>query len=149
MIPNTLPQSLVDNPRLDQWIAFAANRTVALKTGKVELGQGILTALRQIAAEELDLASDRLTIQPGDTELAPHEGFTAGSLSVEIGGGAVRLVCAEVRARLLAEAARQLNVEPEQLSLRDGVFLQGDRPTGLDYWSVAGGVDLAVAATDQ
>jgi nicotinate dehydrogenase subunit B len=147
MIPNTLPQSLVDNPRLDQWIAFAANRTVALKTGKVELGQGILTALRQIAAEELDLASDRLTIQPGDTELAPHEGFTAGSLSVEIGGGAVRLVCAEVRARLLAEAARQLNVEPEQLSLRDGVFLQGDRPTGLDYWSVAGGVDLAVAAT--
>ena len=99
MIRNTLPQSLVDNPRPEQWIAFEPDRTVTLKTGKVEIGQGILTALRQIAAEELDLEPHQLKVLSGDTEMSPGEAYTAGSLSVEIGGGAVRLVCAEVRAR--------------------------------------------------
>jgi hypothetical protein len=50
-----LPQFIVDNPRLLDWFAFASPGSVILKTGKVEIGQGILTALRQIAAEELDL----------------------------------------------------------------------------------------------
>ena len=95
-----LPRSLADNPRLDRWIGFEPGRTVRLATGKVELGQGVLTALVQIAAEELDVEPSRVRIVSGDTEHAPDEGYTTGSLSIERSGGSIRLVCAEVRAAL-------------------------------------------------
>ncbi|MGA0598468.1 molybdopterin cofactor-binding domain-containing protein [Enterovirga sp. CN4-39] len=147
MIRNALPQSLVDNPRLDQWLAFEPDRTVTLKTGKVEIGQGILTALRQIAAEELDLEPRQIKVVSGDTELSPAEGFTAGSLSVEIGGGAIRLVCAEVHARLLESAASRLGTEPEELAVEAGEIRRAGQPTGLDYWSLAGSIDLTATAT--
>jgi CO/xanthine dehydrogenase Mo-binding subunit len=147
MIRNTLPQSLVDNPRLDQWIAFEPDRTVTLKTGKVEIGQGILTALRQIAAEELDLQPPQLKLLSGDTELTPAEAFTAGSLSVEIGGGAVRLVCAEVRARMLESAAAKLGTDAAELAVEAGEITRAGTSTGLDYWSLAGTIDLSAQAT--
>ena len=147
MIRNALPQSLVDNPRLEQWIAFEPDRTVALKTGKVEIGQGILTALRQIAAEELDLAPRQLKVISGDTELSPAEAFTAGSLSVEVGGGAIRLVCAEIRARMLESAAARLGTDPDNLAVEEGEVRRGGEATGLDYWSLAGSIDLSAEAT--
>ena len=105
MIRNTLPQSLIDHPRLDQWIAFDRGGTVRLMTGKVEIGQGILTALAQIAAEELDVAPERLRLVSGETGRTPNEGYTAGSLSTEVSGSSIRLVCADVRARFLDVAA--------------------------------------------
>src|SRR5207237_1743942 len=104
-----LPRSLADNPRLDRWIGFEAGRTVRLATGKVELGQGVLTALVQIAAEELDVEPSRVRIVSGDTEHAPNEGYTTGSLSIEISGGSIRLVCAEVRRLFVEKLAADLN----------------------------------------
>ena len=67
MSDHGLPQSLIDNPRLDRWVAFEAEGRVRIATGKVEIGQGILTALTQIAAEELDVAPERVRIVSGDT----------------------------------------------------------------------------------
>ena len=67
MIANTLPQSLIDNPILSQWIGFENGGRVRIATGKVEIGQGILTALVQIAAEELDVEPQRLRIVSGET----------------------------------------------------------------------------------
>ena len=66
MISNTLPQSLIDNPLLSQWIAFEQKGRVRVGSGKVEIGQGILTALTQIAAEELDAAAgaDQSRLRP-------------------------------------------------------------------------------------
>ena len=84
MIRNTLPQSLTENPRLDRWIGFESGGTVRIATGKVEIGQGVLTALAQIAAEELDVAPGRLRLVSGDTDRSPSEGYTAGSLSIEV-----------------------------------------------------------------
>lgn len=147
MIPNALPASLLDNPRLDQWVAFPAPGHVSVRTGKVELGQGVLTALLQIAAEELDVAPERVTMVSGDTACTPNEGFTAGSLSIQVGGAALRLVAAEVRALLLEEAARQLHCETARLAVADGVILKDGAPSGLDYWRLAPGLDLARAAT--
>src|SRR5262249_2656543 len=89
-----LPASLVDNPRLAQWIAFQEGNVI-LRTGKVEIGQGVLTALAQIAADELDVALTRLRIVSGETPETPSEGFTSGSNSIVHSGSAVRLVCAE------------------------------------------------------
>ena len=94
----SLPGMLRDNPRLEQWVRFDTPGRVTVSTGRVEIGQGVLTAMRQIAAEELDIPPDRILLQTGDTELTPNEGYTAGSQSIQFGGVALRQACAEVRA---------------------------------------------------
>ena len=143
MSERVLPTSLRDNPRAEQWIGFEPDGRVRLSTGKVELGQGILTALAQIAAEELDVAPERFRVVSGDTDAAPEEGFTAGSQSIEASGGAIRLVAAEVRTRFLEAAALRLNCAPDALRVEDGAILQDGAATALDYWSLAPMVDLA------
>ncbi|MBA4789832.1 MAG: xanthine dehydrogenase family protein molybdopterin-binding subunit [Rhizobiales bacterium] len=147
MIPNTLPGSLADNPRLEQWIGFPDTGRVAVRTGKVELGQGILTAMTQIAAEELDVDLGRVDLASGDTDATPNEGFTAGSLSVQVGGAALRLVCAEVRSLMLEAAAGRLQCPLESLAVEDGRLLRDGEATGLDYWALSGDLDLTRAAT--
>ena len=141
-----LPKSLADNRRLDRWLSFGDGR-VHVRVGKVEIGQGIATALAQIAAEELDVALSRLTWLAGDTARAPDEGSTSSSLSIEVGGAALRLVCAEVRALFLAEAARVLNAAPEELAIADGAILRDGVATGQDYWTLGPRVDLAREAS--
>ncbi|MEP9377330.1 molybdopterin cofactor-binding domain-containing protein [Aquabacter sp. CN5-332] len=147
MIPNALPLSLTDNPRLNQWVAFPEVGTVAVRTGKVELGQGLLTALMQIAAEELDVDISRIRLTSGDTDVSPDEGYTAGSRSVELSGGAIRLVCAEVRALILEAAAEQLGCDVADLAMEDGRVTREGAPTNLDYWMLAPHVDLGRQAT--
>src|ERR1700679_3637521 len=117
-----LPGALVDNPRLDRWVAFPSPGRVVVRTGKVEIGQGVLTALRQIAAEELDVSPERITMQSGDTELTPNEGYTSGSLSIQFGGVALRIACAEIRLLILEHAAATLGVPLEDLLIRDGTI---------------------------
>jgi CO/xanthine dehydrogenase Mo-binding subunit/aerobic-type carbon monoxide dehydrogenase small subunit (CoxS/CutS family) len=142
-----LPQALVDNPRLDRWIAFEEGGRVRLATGKVEIGQGVVTALAQIAAEELDVAPERLRVVSGETPQSPSEGFTSGSNSVVLSGSAIRLVCAEVRALFVACLAEKLACAPGEIAVEDGRFLRAGQETGHDYWSLGAEVDLARAAT--
>ena len=142
MIANTLPQSLIDNPILSQWIGFENEGRVRIATGKVEIGQGILTALVQIAAEELDVEPQRLHIVSGETDVSPAEGFTSGSYSVAVGGASMRLVCAEVRALFLDCLADRLGCKSAELSVADGKFLRAGRDTGRDYWSMASEIVL-------
>jgi nicotinate dehydrogenase subunit B len=146
-LSNALPSVLADNPRLDRWLNFATPGRVELATGRVELGQGVLTAMTQIAAEELDVAFERITIRSGDTDETPNEGYTAGSQSMQAGGIALRAACAEVRALLLEEAARRLGCAAAEFSVRDGHVLRNGTPTQLDYWSLAQSVSLAREAT--
>ena len=96
-----LPGSLQTNRLLSAWLAINADGTATVFTGKVELGQGILTVLAQIAAEELDLPLARVKMISGDTGRTPNEGQTAGSQSVEFSGTALRLAGAEVRSILI------------------------------------------------
>jgi CO/xanthine dehydrogenase Mo-binding subunit len=140
---DTLPPSIQNNRRMERWLRFEPNRTVRLAVGKVELGQGNVTALAQIAADELDVAPDRISVLAGDTEEAPDEGQTTGSQSIEVSGRSVRLVSAELRARVLDRLARRLNCAPAELSVEDGVFRRGDAPTGHDYWNFATEEDFA------
>jgi nicotinate dehydrogenase subunit B len=142
-----LPGPLADNPRLDRWVAFPAPGKVVINTGRVEIGQGVLTAMAQIAADELDVAMARITIRSGDTELTPNEGYTAGSQSIQAGGVAMRQACADVRALFLAQAALVIGCPASELSVRDGSILRNGQSTGQDYWTLAGAVNLAVAAT--
>jgi CO/xanthine dehydrogenase Mo-binding subunit len=141
-----LPGPLNDNPRLDRWVAFPAPGKITINTGRVELGQGVLTAMAQIAADELDVAMPRIAIHSGDTERAPNEGYTAGSQSIQFGGVAMRQACADVRGLFLDQAAKIIGCPAGELSIRDGSILRNGASTGQDYWTLAGGVDLAVKA---
>jgi CO/xanthine dehydrogenase Mo-binding subunit len=71
-----LPGSLQRNRRLDQWLRFAEPGRVDVFSGKVELGQGILTALAQIVAEELDLRIDQVRMHAAGTHTSPDESVT-------------------------------------------------------------------------
>ncbi len=144
--PPRLPGSLQTNRRLDAWLRINSDGTATVFTGKVELGQGILTALRQIAAEELDLPLDRIAMISGDTARTPNEGQTAGSQSVENSGTALRMAGAEARAILLDLAAKRLGVAAEALSVADGVISAPDgRKVG--YGELAAEADLKREAT--
>ena len=142
-----LPNSLLDNPLLGTWIGFEETGRVRLATGKVEIGQGVLTALAQIAAEELDVSPARLRIVSGETPTSPREGFTSGSNSIAVSGSSIRLVCAEVRALFLRYVADRLACPIGALTIDDGRFLRAGRHIGQDYWSIAGEIDLARSAT--
>jgi nicotinate dehydrogenase subunit B len=142
-----LPASLVENPRLDRWIRFLPDKTVRVHTGKVEMGQGILTAINQIAADELDLPLARVSVLSGSTTDGPDEVYTTSSLSVDVSGGSVRLVCAEVRAKALERAALRLNCSRDELTVVEGRFHQNGQPTDQDYWSVANEIDLTQNVT--
>src|ERR1700739_2296890 len=110
---------------------------VVLKTGKVELGQGILLALRQIAAEELDLTVDAVVTVSGDTSASPDEGGTVGSMSVETSGREVRDAAAELRSELFNAAARKLGVSASEITAEDGqIFVAGTRSKET-FWSLA------------
>ena len=142
-----LPGPLDANPELDRWVGFPAPGKVTVLTGRVELGQGVLTAMAQIAADELDVAIERITIRSGDTEKAPNEGYTAGSQSIQFGGVAMRQACADVRALFLDQAAKVLGCKANDLSIRDGSIYRNGTSTGQDYWTLAGAVDLTTKAT--
>jgi nicotinate dehydrogenase subunit B len=142
-----LPGPLNDNPGLDRWVSFSSQGRVTVCTGRVEFGQGVLTAMAQIAAEELDVAMERVTVCSGDTELTPNEGYTAGSLSMQAGGVALRQACAEVRALFLVQAAKVLGCKATELSIHDGSINRNGASTGQDYWTLAGAVDLSVKAS--
>ena len=146
--PAPLPPLLADNPRLGRWVGFAEPGRVRVATGRVEIGQGVLTAMRQIAAEELDVALDRVALLSGDTELTPNEGYTAGSQSIQFGGVALRLACAEVRALFLARRRRCWAVRGRSLG-RGRRRHPSRQPTGQDYWSLAAAVDLGRHASGR
>jgi nicotinate dehydrogenase subunit B len=144
--PAALPGSLNTNRRLDAWLRIDPNGTVTILTGKIELGQGIGTALTQIAADELDVDLKRIDIVYGDTARTPNEGQTAGSLSVEQSGSALRFACAEARGILLAAAAAKLGVSAADLTVSDGTITA---PSGARtaYWELSADSHLDGEAT--
>jgi CO/xanthine dehydrogenase Mo-binding subunit len=130
----TLPGSLASNPRLSQWLRILPEGRILLKTGKVEIGQGILTALKQIAADELDVAIERLEIMPATTEDSPKEGATSGSRSIQHSGVAIRHASACARAIHVSICAQRTGVSPERIEVVNGEFIGPDGSLG-SYWA--------------
>jgi CO/xanthine dehydrogenase Mo-binding subunit len=137
----SLPVSLVANPRLSSWVRFTGEGRVAILPGKVEIGQGIVTALAQIAADELDVDISRVDMIRASTATSPNEGVTSGSLSIQQSGRALRHVCAEVRQRLLVAASERLGVDTSLLDVDDGT-ISGPGNVRTSYWELAGDVSL-------
>ena len=133
-----LPGDLAATPVLGRWLEFGADGVVTIATGKVEYGQGVWTALAQIAAEELDVRLARVRVAPVSTATSPDEGTTSGSKSIEDSGTALRQACAQARRALLAAAAGRLGADPAALGVRDGEVVTSAGGTGLSYWSLGG-----------
>ncbi|WJR76398.1 molybdopterin cofactor-binding domain-containing protein [Bradyrhizobium sp. NP1] len=143
-----LPVSLAANPRLSSWLRFSTEGEVTLSPGKVEIGQGIVTALAQIAADELDVDLARIRLVRASTAGSPNEGVTSGSLSIQQSGRAIRQACAEVRRLFVNAAAERLGVPPDALDVKDGT-ISGPGNVQTSYWELADAVSLDRDASMQ
>ena len=141
-----LPGDLKDTPMLSAWLRVNANQTVTLMIGKVELGQGNVTAVAQVCADELAIDMARLNIISGDTELVPNEGVTAGSQSMPNCAAAVQQASAEVREILLGLAATKLGQPVDGMKIEDGTITAANGKS-VSYWKLLTGKELERDAT--
>src|ERR1019366_9288585 len=98
-------------------------------------------------AEELALPLSRIRVVSGDTRCCPNESYTAGSMSIEIGGTSLRMACAEARAAIVREAAKILAADAARITVTDGKILLDGADSGLDYWKVAPALDWSMPVT--
>jgi nicotinate dehydrogenase subunit B len=124
------------NEFIDTWVRIESGGKVVISVGKVEFGQGIRTALAQIAAEELDVDFSRIQMAEVDTSYSPDEFYTFSAISIQQSGGRVQKACAQARQILMQLAADELAVETSGLSVSDGVILDKDQATTVNYWSL-------------
>jgi nicotinate dehydrogenase subunit B len=122
------------------FIAIDAQGLVTIYSGKVELGTGVLTAITQIAAEELSVPLSRVTIIQGDTHLTPDQGPTFASLSIQSGGMQIRRAAATAREILRARAADRLHVAKELLTVEGGLIAPKSGGEGLSYAQLVAGL---------
>jgi nicotinate dehydrogenase subunit B len=111
------PESL---DQVDSFLAIGDDGSVTIYSGKVDLGTGVQTAIAQIAAEELDVPYDRVTVVQGDTYLTPDQGITYGSLTIQSGGVQIRQAAATARQALVERAAQRLGVAAGDLTTSNG-----------------------------
>ncbi|MBP2234419.1 CO/xanthine dehydrogenase Mo-binding subunit [Sinorhizobium kostiense] len=143
-----LPGSLSEYPFLDAWIRIDSDDTITVFTGKAELGQGIRTALTQVAAEQLKVDFPRIKLLTADTAQTPNEGYTAASHSMEKSGTAILHAAAYLRRTIIGLAAEELGVAADNLKVEDGIVVSsaGERRS---YGQLVSGRSLHVTVNDQ
>lgn len=144
--PCTTPRA----DRLESWVRLTRAGRFEVLTGKVELGQGIRTALGQIAAGQLGVAVEQVSVCSAATGQAPDEMYTAGSMSIENSGTAIARAAVALRRELLARAAGRLGVDIAELTLADDrVTATSGRVIHLSELAAAGPVVGAITDADQ
>jgi CO/xanthine dehydrogenase Mo-binding subunit len=140
------PARGVDKTRTESFVALAGDGSATIYVGKVDLGNGSRTALSQLAADELDLPFDRITLVMGDTALTPDQWLTGASTTIGQGGLELRRACATARAALLARGAERLGVAAEDATCRDGaVFVKAEPARRVAYGELVAAGPLALA----
>ncbi len=138
----TLPANIISNPLLSQWFRLDYLPKITVCSGKVEIGQGIQTALQQIAADELGLDLDQINWIAGDTILSPDEWYTAGSLSIENGGAALKAALGFARFLATQAAAKHLDVPFETVQVSSGIFTSSQSKESFTYAQIAQDIDI-------
>jgi len=136
--------SLIKQPNLDQWLVISSDGRVIVRSGKVDIGQRISTALAAIAAEELDVTLDRIDMATVETGVSPDEGVTSGSNSMQDSGQAIRLAGATARQHMIDKAAAQLEVDPASLEVSDGLIRSRETNRSITYWDLQGNVPFDI-----
>ena len=137
--------SLERHPQLDSWIEVGTDGRILLRTGKVDIGQRISTALAVIAAEELDVDPSMIDVVRTETGRDPDEGITSGSYSMEQSGNALRHAAATARQHLAARAAAALGVDQADLEIDEGVIRARDTNRSISYAELQGGEPFGIA----
>lgn len=134
-----LPKT-VDASEVDGFIAINADSSVTIFCGKVDLGQGLRIAIRQMAAEELGVDVDRIAMVEGDTALTPDQGPTAGSSGVMRGGVQIRQAAATARDALIRLATERTGRVAGELEAVNGEVRPkaGEQGSALASWSATG-----------
>ena len=114
---------------IDSWLTISPDNRVTIFCGKVDLGTGARTALTQLAADELDVAFERIEMVMGDTATTPDQWLTAGNLTIFQGGSELRRAAACARLALVDRAAQRLGVPASELTVEDGVVRVKASPT--------------------
>ncbi len=113
-------------------------------TGKIEMGQGVVTSLAQMLADELEVSLDSVDMVMGDTDLCPWDMGTFGSMSTRFFGPPLRAAAAEAREVLLELAAKKLEIPQDQLMVRNGVVSTNSDPDQkISYAEIAKGQTIA------
>src|SRR5204863_3535819 len=128
------PGKPLDISEVDSFLAIHRDGTVTVYTGKVDIGTGLRIAVAQMAAEELGIAAERITVVDGDTALCPDQGGTGGSTGLTRGGAEVRQAAATARQALVGLASARINRPAAELTIAGGEV----RP-------IAGGPGVAIA----
>jgi nicotinate dehydrogenase subunit B len=124
---------------VDSWLTIGPDDRITIFCGKVDLGTGARTALAQLAAEELDVAFERIEMVMGDTATTPDQWLTAGNLTIFQGGSELRRAAASARHALVERAAQRLGVPGSELTVEDGVVRVRAAPTqSLRYGELIG-----------
>ena len=126
--------------QLDSWLMVQKDGSITVMTGKVELGTGVSTSLRQIVADELDYPFERITWIQGDTANTVDQLPTFGSQTIKRGGSQLRQAAAEAKATLVSMASARLSVPVEQLTVGQGIISAIDNPKKkVSYAELIGG----------
>lgn len=126
-VSQELPSSLRRHPAINAWLQILEDGTIRILTGKMELGQGLSTAILQVAGEELNTDPASLQLVLAETGTTPNEGYTAGSRSMETSAMSVRYAAAAARQKLIELAARKKSIAPDQLTMEDGMVIAGNQ----------------------
>jgi nicotinate dehydrogenase subunit B len=110
------------------FLRIAEDGTVTCFTGKIEMGQGIITSLPQMMADELNVPLEKVKMVMGDTDLCPYDQGTWGSMSTRIFGPYMRAAAAEARGVLVDLASTKLGIPVSQLEVKDGIITDTKNP---------------------
>ena len=126
--------------QLSSYIAVNADGTISIFFGKMDMGQGLAIAIRQMVAEELDAPFKDTNIFIGDTATSVNQGGASGSTGVQEGGHQMRMAAAEARRVLVEMAADKLGIPADQLTVTDGiVHATNDATKKISYSQLIGG----------
>jgi nicotinate dehydrogenase subunit B len=138
MVAGAKPPLMPD--QLSSYVAVNADGSISAYFGKMDMGQGLSTAIRQIVAEELDMPVDRVQLFIGDTDTSVNQGGASGSTGVQDGGKQMRAAAAEARRVLVAMASDKLGIPADQLTVTDGVVhAASDASKQVSYGDLVGG----------
>lgn len=138
------PAKSMVRDQVDAWLGIAADGRVTVYSGKVDLGTGARTALMQMVAEELDVNFKQIDMIMGDTLTTLDQGQSAGSLTLQNGGGTLRQASASARQALLSAAASRLQVNVTDLSVADGVISTRTGDKNISYAALVDGKPMNV-----
>ncbi|MBS1601521.1 MAG: xanthine dehydrogenase family protein molybdopterin-binding subunit [Bacteroidetes bacterium] len=141
-LPNPGPTDPPPESLINAWLEVLADGRIRVLTGKIELGQGISTAVAQVAAEELDMDISQVEVLIAETGRTPNEGYTAGSNSIESSAMSIRRAAAAARTTLLQLGARHLNTSIDNLTLSKGIIIPRNGGRGLTIYEALDGRQL-------